>query len=366
MKGMEYADRVRGAVRAGALADALGSTVEAKTLHQIQQEFGASGLRGFGHLRAVRGTAFTGEDRKLPFSANTQLLLYTMDALTELIGWANEGVGADDAATLWLAYLRWYKHQAGALPESLEMIIPERFIDSSPWMRADRSPSRAVMTALGSGEMGHPKKPANPNAQDPSALLRSLPFGLVPHVPVKTMLQIAQKGAALTHGHPDVFATSMVLTAGVRAICEFSVPPAQAFTYDYLLPVLEMLPEDHDVRAKVVHARSLGIVHRDAGQVLAGEALTHELGSGEEAADCLALALYLAITAGDRPNEESFAKAVLRAVNISGNSTAVATVTAQLLGAAGGNSVIPASWLSELEQPAVINELLIQWLRTMA
>ncbi|MFC0582613.1 ADP-ribosylglycohydrolase family protein [Micrococcoides hystricis] len=361
---MEYADRVRGAISAGALADALGAVVEKDTLATIQKEFDASGLQGFAHVRSVRPSAFTGVDGRLPFTEDTQLTLYTMDALIELIGWANEGVAADDAACLWLAYLRWYQGQTGQLPEGIP-VIPGKFLDQQPGMAVNRGPGKATLAGLASGEQGHPKKPANPEATGSGTVMRSLPFGLVPYVPVETMISMAAKGAALTHGHPDSVAAPMLLTAGIRAIHEYEIPVAEAFTERYLAPAISQLPAGQHAHQKLVHAHSLGVVHRDSGQVLVGDALVEEFGTGQFAADALAMSVYLAVTAGPRPTQADFTKAVLRAVNNSGDTDTVGALTGQILGTAGGIEVIPAGWLAELEQPDVVNEMLRQWLQTM-
>ncbi len=365
MRAMDYAARVRGAIRAGALADALGAVVERKDLAQIQREYGAAGLQGFAHVRAVHPNAFTGQGGRLPFTDDTQLTLYTMDALIELIGWANEGVAADDAACLWLAYLRWYQGQTGALPEGIP-VIPGRFLDEQPGLRVNRGAGKATLSGLASGEQGHPKRPANPEAAGSGTVMRSLPFGLVPYVPVETMISMAGKGAALTHGHPNAIAAPMLLTAGVRAIHQYEIPVAHAFTETYLKPALPLLPAGQTAHQQLVHARSLAVVHRDSGQVLVGDALVREFGTGQFAADALAMAVYLAVSAGDKPSEADFTKAVLRAVNTSGDTDTVGALTAQLLGVAGGLQIVPAGWLAELEQPEVVNELLCQWLRTMA
>ena len=365
MKAMDYAARVRGAIRAGALADALGAVVEHKDLSQIQQEYGAAGVQGFAHVRAVHPNAFTGAGGKLPFTEDTQLTLYTMDALIELIGWANEGVAADDAACLWLAYLRWYQGQTGALPVDIP-VIPGKFLDEQPGLKAHRGAGKATVSGLASGVQGHPKRPNNPEAAGSGTVMRSLPFGLVPFVPVETMISMAAKGASLTHGHPNAIAAPMLLTAGVRAIHQYEISVAQAFTETYLKPAVALLPEGQSAYQQVIHARSLGVVHRDSGQVLVGDALIREFGTGQFAADALALAVYLAVTAGERPSEADFTKAVLRAVNTSGDTDTVGALTAQLLGVAGGLQLIPGGWQAELEQPEVVNEMLCQWLRTMA
>lgn len=83
----KYPLAVRTALLCAAMGDALGYPLELLSAKEI----------------AARGP-LTGEN-ELIFSDDTQLSCYTLDALTEVLEWNNQGTPADELACLWLAYL---------------------------------------------------------------------------------------------------------------------------------------------------------------------------------------------------------------------------------------------------------------------
>ena len=98
--------RIHGCLLGGALGDSLGYAVEFDSIEAIRGRFGTAGVTDFAML-----------DGGSHFSDDTQMTLYTVDGLVEALEWANDGVGADVNACLWLAYLRWLCHpgRAGAV-----------------------------------------------------------------------------------------------------------------------------------------------------------------------------------------------------------------------------------------------------------
>ena len=125
-----YASRVRGCLLGGALGDQLGAAVASDSFDVISGRFGADGLRDFSQLPEPGH-----------FTDDTQLTLYTLDGLTEALEWANAGTAADEAACLWLAYLRWYATQEGRFPDNAPAPQP-RWIDSQSVLHARRAPPR--------------------------------------------------------------------------------------------------------------------------------------------------------------------------------------------------------------------------------
>ena len=80
----KYPLAVRTALLCAAMGDALGYPLELLSAKEI----------------AARST-LTGEN-ELIFSDDTQLSCYTLDALTEVLEWNNQGTPADELACLWL------------------------------------------------------------------------------------------------------------------------------------------------------------------------------------------------------------------------------------------------------------------------
>ena len=75
------------------------------------------------------------------------------------------------------------------------------------------------------------------------------------------------------------------------------------------------------------------------------------LGQGWVAEEALAIAVYCALTG------PTFEAAVLAAVNHSGDSDSTGAVTGNLLGAAGGRSVVPGDWIAALAERAVVERV---------
>ena len=134
----EFAGRVRGLLCASAPGDAApGYPLELLPADQIAACDPKPWDSAFGELL---------------ISDDTQLTCFTLDGLTEVLEWNNEGAAADELACLWLAYLRWFRGIGEVLPESAPFSL-DREIDGSAELTARRGPGAATLRALGSGEM---------------------------------------------------------------------------------------------------------------------------------------------------------------------------------------------------------------------
>ena len=158
----------------------------------------------------------------LSITADTQLALYSMDGLQEAIEWANEGLGADETACIWLAYLRWLGSRGLPLPEA--GLVPQpRPIDAEPLLRDSSGAPEAsldpeVLAALSTGEMGTRQRPVNTAGSSPAPLVRSAPFGLLPYVGTETVYKLSLDAASLTHGHPAARHAAAVFASMVHGL----------------------------------------------------------------------------------------------------------------------------------------------------
>ncbi|WP_194266084.1 ADP-ribosylglycohydrolase family protein [Arthrobacter yangruifuii] len=164
----------------------------------------------------------TGASSGTSISAHTQLALYSLDGLLEAIEWANEGVGADETACVWLAYLRWMRGRGLQLPAAGPSPLP-RPIDSEPLLQPEGTGDAGavdpdVLSALATGEMGTRQRPLNTGADTPAALVRSAPFGLLPYVETETVYKLALDAASLTHGHPAARHCAAVFASTVHGL----------------------------------------------------------------------------------------------------------------------------------------------------
>lgn len=353
-----FPSRVRGTLLGGALGDQLGAAVEFSSLAEIRAAYGAEGLRSFSQLPEPGH-----------FTDDTQLTLYTLDALLEVLEWANDGIGADETACLWLAYLRWYRSQGLPLPAAAPEPQP-RWIDGQEVLRHQRAPGKACLSGLAGGTMGTPARPVNPESKGCGTVMRSAPFGLLPFVSEETITKFAVNGAALTHGHRAALqgAAAFALLIHRLAMADGGTgagpeTPA-ALLRDAVAAALAQAqrPEGSpEVAARLSEAVSLA-----AGPALAPESLTARLGEGWVAEEALAIAAYAALSTlpgdGGGTPQEHFRSAIAVAVNHDGDSDSTGSITGNILGALYGVEALPADWLEALEAPEVLNTMADKWI----
>lgn len=335
-----HASRIRGCLLGGALGDSLGYAVEFESIDSIRERFGPGGLTNFGQL-----------DGDAHFSDDTQMTLYTVDGLVEALEWANAGVAADETACLWLAYLRWLATQDVDVPSSAPAPQP-RWIDRQTVLHQRRAPGTACITGLATGEMGTVARPVNPDSKGCGTVMRSAPFGLIPHVPPQAVYKLSADAAALTHGHPSALQSAGVFSLIIHAIsggADLPVAVTSAMEYAIALPA-----PVRELQERLSAAISLA----ETGPV-EPEKLNAVLGEGWVAEEALAIGVYavLATVPGDpvQPDPgKHFREAVALAVNHSGDSDSTGSIAGNILGAFYGEAALPDEWLDALEAPDVI------------
>ena len=334
--GPSFESRVHATLLGGALGDSLGYAVEFDSIGAIRARFGDGGLKTFGQL-----------DGGTHFSDDTQMTLYTVDGLVEALEWANDGVAADEVACLWLAYLRWLATQEVAASPSAPVPQP-RWIDLQDVLHQRRAPGNACLSGLATGEMGTAARPINPESKGCGTVMRSAPFGLVPHIAPEAVAKLSMDAASLTHGHPSARLSAAAFSLMIHNLVagqELRDAAANALGHVEGLPLKapELVDRLQDALRLSTEAPGLG-----------PEELTTALGEGWIAEEALAVGLYAVLsTAGGDP-EEHFREAVAVAVNHSGDSDSTGSIAGNLLGALYGERCLPADWMRALEAPDVI------------
>lgn len=154
--------------------------------------------------------------------AETLLTLCLADGVLEVLEWAREGTGADPAATMWLASLRWHRLITGGFPESAPQPQPRptdhalKLILDSGSLEVLPGSAEESLAGLASGEMGTRGAPAQPEADGDAALARITPLGLVPYVETEMKQDWAEQAICLTHGHPRLVAAARRLAADLH------------------------------------------------------------------------------------------------------------------------------------------------------
>lgn len=346
--------RIHGCLLGGALGDSLGYAIEFDSITAIRARFGEAGLQDF---KALDGGSH--------FSDDTQMTLYTVDGLVEVLEWANSGVGADANACLWLAYLRWLDTQGVPAPEQAPRPQP-RWIDEQRVLRHRRAPGNACLSGLATGEMGTVYRPVNPDSKGCGTVMRSAPFGLIPHIPAESVYKLSADAASLTHGHPSARQSAGVFSLLIHSLIQGrTLAEAAQAAVQHVQSDADAVPE---LRERL--AAALRLAGASTRPVLSPEDLVSELGEGWVAEEALAVGLYavLATAPGAAPAESSataeshkaadpvehFKAAIALAINHSGDSDSTGSIAGNILGAYYGEDCLPADWLGALEAPEVI------------
>ncbi|MGA7205610.1 MAG: ADP-ribosylglycohydrolase family protein [Specibacter sp.] len=339
----DFASRVQGTLMGGALGDTFGYLVEFDSLADITAKYGKAGLLDLSQAEGA-----------VHFSDDTQMTLYSLDGLLEVLEWANDGVGADLNACQWLAYLRWLKTQG--IPASSKAPEPQpRWIDRQSVLHHQRHPGNACVTGLATGEMGTVFRPVNPDSKGCGTVMRSAPYGLLPNIPAETIYKISSDAASLTHGHPSARQSSGAFSwlihglavggLGLRAAAESARDRAVAEK-----------GADADLLARLEAALTLSA---HDGEPLSGASLTDALGLGWVAEEALAVAVYsvLATAPAVVSPVEHFLAAMRLAANHDGDSDSTASIAGNILGAHYGEAALPPAWLKMSEAPQLIRHL---------
>ncbi|QNE15042.1 ADP-ribosylglycohydrolase family protein [Pseudarthrobacter sp. NBSH8] len=332
--------RIHGCLLGGALGDSLGYAVESDSIEAIRQRFGPAGL-----------TDLAGLDGGSHFSDDTQMTLYTVDGLVEVLEWANDGVGADANACVWLAYLRWLDTQGESAPPHAPA-QPARWIDGNEVLRHRRAPEETCISGLATGEMGTVYRPVNSDSKGRGTVMRSAPFGLIPYIASDAVYKLSADAASLTHGHP-----SARQSAGSFSLLIHRLVAGDSLA-DAATAVLEEVRGLKDVAAEL--PERLGAAIRCAGKgILTPEELVRQLGGGRAAEEAFAVGLYAVLATAPGADstlspQDHFRAAIALAVNHSGGSDSTGSIAGNILGAYYGEECLPPEWLDALEGPDII------------
>ncbi|WP_237185886.1 ADP-ribosylglycohydrolase family protein [Rothia nasimurium] len=365
-----YRSALRGSLLGTALGDALGYPLETSTADQITERWG--GRTGADLIAAIAR-------EPLLVSDDTQLTLATLDGLTEVLEWNNEGQAADELACIWLAYLRWYTGTGHPVPETAPYSLP-RPLDALQVMRQQRGPGKATLAALATGEMQFISKNINPQALGTGALMRSAPFGYLPVADDATVIKLSAHAAALTHGHPEAIISASAYALLIRYLLGSASQGAgqaprpgvlEACTQQVLnwLGTVEQsqaLPGD-----AALTRTALGTAVRLAQQeAQVADACPH-FGELLVAPDVLGYALFLALraeadVAAEKLNQQQAVREALgAAIAVTGDSDSIGALVGSLLGALWGDDTFPADLAPATDAAEALNLVEVAWFKQL-
>ncbi|MDD3027677.1 MAG: ADP-ribosylglycohydrolase family protein [Erysipelotrichaceae bacterium] len=328
---MKDIDKFRGCLIGGAAGDALGYPVEFLSAANIFAKYGPKGI-----------TEYEKSGGKALISDDTQMTLFTANGL--LFGktrYMTRGIGAPYEMYIARCYHDWYLTQTKSYP--LEAEATCSWLVNGPELFSRRAPGTTCLSAIESGCEGTIEKPIN-QSKGCGGIIRVAPIGLYFSASDYEQREIDLLGArvaALTHGHELGYMPAAMLVHIISFICKYPDKKLRGAVVDSLAMLDDLFPG-------AIHKNYLKKLIKKA-VTLAGEKMDDveaigQLGEGWVGEETLAIAIYCALKYND-----DFDRALIAAVNHSGDSDSTGAVTGNILGTYLGLSNIPHKYQIYLE-----------------
>ena len=322
-----------------AAGDAMGYSVDDRTLAQIRADYGPEGLLGYD---LVNGYA--------DISSYTQVAAYVCNGL--LLGITHgQMTGAMDP---YVRYIRlgerdWARTQKYHR-EPGERIYS--WIARSDPLRSRRCMDTLMLDTLNRGRTGTMEEQVN-RFQTPGAITAAVPVGLFFDPIHSTREEIQRLGAeaiAITHGNPLAFLPGAALAHIISRLCWDGENDLREVIRETVAMLQTRFAAQYRQTGEVCQAlrmaMSLAVSHN------VSEADAMEQLKCDTACTVLAGAVYAVLC-----HPRNFDEAMITAVNHSGASAAVGAVAGAILGAALGVEAIPEFYLDCLEPALILAEL---------
>lgn len=317
-----------------AVGDALGFTVDGKTLEEICADYGPNGLLGYD---LVNGCADVTSYTQLAAFVGNGLLLSVARGRTDYLPFIT------------LSLREWARNQQfhrDPAPSYCWVAKPKS-------LRLHNNRDARMLDALRAQTLGTPDVPTNRNV-GPGALTAAVAVGLFYDARRMDMEQLAALAAhtvALTHGSPEAFLSGAVLARCIADILQTPEKPLLQVFEDGLQAVQNQYTERFGDHMELLAARirqAIALAQNPAIQCRDGmEQLSCISGPA-----CLAGAIYACLT-----SNEDFDTALITAVNHSGLSAAVGAITGAIMGARAGLDALPEFYLESLAPVGQLSEL---------
>ena len=336
---MRNIDQFRGCLVDGAVGDALGYAVEFSSESEI---FGIYGPQGITKYELRGGVAEISDDTQMTMFTATGLLLGTTRGMLR-------GIMAKYEDYIRLSYRDWYRTQTERFP------LPEDYhyswLVNVPELFHRRAPGNTCLSALRSGEEASVERPIN-RSKGCGGVMRVAPIGLYfaeNRIPMEASDRVGAQAAAITHGHPLGWLPAAALAHIVRYLVEHDGASILTAVQDAQAALTGTFPD-------TAYAEDMQLLLQRAVDLAASDMrdldAIHQLGEGWVGDEALAIAVFCALRHAD-----SFADAVIAAVNHRGDSDSTGAIAGNIMGAALGLRAIPQRYLDPLELRDVLLEL---------
>lgn len=328
---MRSKEKFRGCLIGGAVGDALGYAVEFMPDYYIFRKYGENGITEY---ELYNGIAQISDDTQMTLFTSTGLLLGTTRGMLRGIMGAYEDY-------IRYSYKDWYRTQTEHYPLPKENHYS--WLVNVPELFSRRAPGSTCMSALASAEEGSVKHPIN-HSKGCGGVMRVAPIGLYianKRIPIEKSDAIGAEAAAITHGHELGWLPAAALVHIIRYLVEhegesiLAAVEAARSALPVIFPGAKKMNVFQALLQKAIDLSQTELNDLDA---------IRQLGQGWVGEEALAIAIYSSLK-----HPESFEKAVVAAVNHSGDSDSTGAIAGNIMGAALGIQAIPEKFLEKLE-----------------
>ena len=329
--------RFRGALLGLAVGDAMGYTVDAKTLDEIRADYGPNGLLGYD---LVNGYAdVTSYTQLAAFSANGLLLGLTRGRLRMKM--------APLVRYIEVAIREWSRSQHYCEPQKNHC-----WLSNMAEMKRKRCMDTWMLNLLTRDNLGTMEEPIS-RSDYPTALTEVIPVALLSDITDISQEELNRLGAetvALTHGDATAFLSGAALTHAMSQLLRYPEMTIAERVQDVIDAIQLQFGREYAQTTKLWELLQLAMMLADSEDISQVDAM-EQLGC-RTAPEVLAGALYACATShGD------FDAAMITAVNHSGRSAAVGAITGALLGLFLGEDALPEFYMECLEPTQILREL---------
>ena len=332
-------DAYRGCLLGLAIGDAMGYPADTKTWPQIQEDYGPYGLMGYD-LR--NGYA--------EVSSHTQIAVFSCNGL--LLGLTRGqvyGKMAPFVRYVGLAQQEWAAGQRRYDQPGRNHCWVFRVSE----LRSRHCTDTRMVETLNRGKLGSLEDPVNKH-DTPAAITSAVAagiFGDTGRLNPQEADRLGAESVALTHGHPLAFLPGVAVAHLIGNCLRHPHVGLNLLVKGALVALQEQFSREYprevgQITALIEQAVSLA-EERLVRPVDAMERLKCDTG-----AEVLAGAIYAALLC-----EEDFDNAMVIAVNHSGRSAAVGSLTGAILGARLGEQALPDFYMDGLEIADVLRDL---------
>ena len=337
---MKNLDKFRGCLVGGAAGDALGYAVEFLNEASIFARYGENGITAYD---CRNGIAEISDDTQMTLFTATGLLLGKTRGMTR-------GIMGTYPSYIRFSYQDWYRTQTEQYP------LPEEYhyswLVNQPEMFARRAPGNTCLSALSSPAFGTIEDPIN-QSKGCGGVMRVAPIGLYfdeGSLSIEEIDWIGAEAAALTHGHSLGYIPAAALVHIIQRVSHDDSMTILEAVEDMKRAISGQFASDkylNDFLSLIDKAVALSQdAHMDDLEAI------REIGQGWVAEETLAIAIYCSLKYCD-----DFEKAIVAAVNHSGDSDSTGAVAGNIVGAYLGYHKIPQKFLTALELKQIILDI---------